>query len=152
MWGLWWAKRHWGRFSPSTSVSPANHSTNFSSIIITRGWHNRPMVAAVRSGLNWTPAPTIPIKKIRCYGNQLTYTQTFILPLKVTLNVQTISTMESWGSIHRTGREASLLSRPSWIHISIAYIVYIQWNRLAILFIKRACLRLPAKLWYGHWP
>jgi hypothetical protein len=28
--------RHWGRFSPSTSVSPANHSTVFS-IIITRG-------------------------------------------------------------------------------------------------------------------
>jgi hypothetical protein len=41
--GLWWTKRHWGRFPPSTSVSPANHhSTNFSIIIITRGWHNRP--------------------------------------------------------------------------------------------------------------
>jgi hypothetical protein len=38
MWGLWWTKRHWGRLSPST-VSPANHSTNFS---ITRGRHNRP--------------------------------------------------------------------------------------------------------------
>jgi hypothetical protein len=43
MWGLWWTKRHWGRFSPSTSVSPANHSTNVSIIIITRGWHNRPL-------------------------------------------------------------------------------------------------------------
>jgi hypothetical protein len=46
MWGLWWTKQHWGRFSPSTSVSPANHSTDFSIIIIiiiiTRGWHNRP--------------------------------------------------------------------------------------------------------------
>jgi hypothetical protein len=31
-----WTKRHWGRFSPSTSVSPANHSTDFSIIIITR--------------------------------------------------------------------------------------------------------------------
>jgi hypothetical protein len=41
--GLLWTKRHWGRFSPSTSVSPANHSTNFFSIIITRGWHNRPI-------------------------------------------------------------------------------------------------------------
>jgi hypothetical protein len=29
-------------FSPSTSVSPANYSTNFSIIIITRGWHNKP--------------------------------------------------------------------------------------------------------------
>jgi hypothetical protein len=44
MWGLWWTKWHWGRFSQSTSVSPANlHSTNFSIIIITRGWHNRPI-------------------------------------------------------------------------------------------------------------
>jgi hypothetical protein len=43
MWGLWWRKRHWGRFSPSTSVSSANHSTNFSIIIITRDWHNRPI-------------------------------------------------------------------------------------------------------------
>jgi hypothetical protein len=43
MWGLWWTKRHWGRFSPSTSVSPANHSTDFFIIIITRGWHNRPI-------------------------------------------------------------------------------------------------------------
>jgi hypothetical protein len=44
MWDLWWTKWHWGRFPPSTSVSPANHhSTNFSIIIITRGWHNRPI-------------------------------------------------------------------------------------------------------------
>jgi hypothetical protein len=44
MWVFWWTKRHWGRFSPSTSVSPANHhSTNFWIIIITRGWHNRPI-------------------------------------------------------------------------------------------------------------
>jgi hypothetical protein len=43
MWGLWWTKRHCGRFSPSTSVSLANHSTNFSIIITTRGWHNRPI-------------------------------------------------------------------------------------------------------------
>jgi hypothetical protein len=41
MWGLWWTKRNWGRFSPSTSVFPANHTTKFSTIIITRGWHNR---------------------------------------------------------------------------------------------------------------
>jgi hypothetical protein len=35
-WALQWTKRHWGRFSPSTSVSPANHhSTNFSINIIT---------------------------------------------------------------------------------------------------------------------
>jgi hypothetical protein len=43
-------KWRWGRFSPRTSVSPANlHSTCFSTIIftITRGWDNRPGVAAV---------------------------------------------------------------------------------------------------------
>jgi hypothetical protein len=45
-------------------VSPANyHSTNFSIIIITRGWHNRPLVAVVPSGPNWTPPSTVPIKK-----------------------------------------------------------------------------------------
>jgi hypothetical protein len=42
MWVLWWTKRHWGRFSPR--VSPATHHSNNSSIIIiTRGWHNRPI-------------------------------------------------------------------------------------------------------------
>jgi hypothetical protein len=44
-------KWRWGRFSPRlTSVSPANlHSICFSTIIFTntRGWHNRPGVAAV---------------------------------------------------------------------------------------------------------
>jgi hypothetical protein len=48
MWDLWWTKWRWGRFSSSTSVSPANlHSTNFSTIIIIRGWYNRPVVVAV---------------------------------------------------------------------------------------------------------
>jgi hypothetical protein len=43
-WDLWWTKWCWGRFSPSTSVSPANlHSTKFSIIIITRGRYNRPL-------------------------------------------------------------------------------------------------------------
>jgi hypothetical protein len=60
-WGLWWAKLIWGRFSPSTSVSPANYSTNFSIVIITQGWHCRPI-----SGRNaeWTQLDSIiPIKK-----------------------------------------------------------------------------------------
>jgi hypothetical protein len=36
-WDLWWTKWRRGRFSPSTSISPAKtiHSTNFSIIIIT---------------------------------------------------------------------------------------------------------------------
>jgi hypothetical protein len=52
MWGLWWTKRHWGRFSQSTSIFPANHSTNFFTIIITRGWHNRPICNRT---IEWTP-------------------------------------------------------------------------------------------------
>jgi hypothetical protein len=44
MWYLWWTKWQWGRFSRSTSVSPANsHSTDYSTIIIIIcGWYNRP--------------------------------------------------------------------------------------------------------------
>jgi hypothetical protein len=34
MWDLWWIKWYWGRYSPNTSVSPANsHSTNCSIFI-----------------------------------------------------------------------------------------------------------------------
>jgi hypothetical protein len=49
---LWWTKVAQGQvFSPRTSVSPSAylHSICFSTIIftITRGWHNRPGVAAV---------------------------------------------------------------------------------------------------------
>jgi hypothetical protein len=51
MWGLWWTRLHWGRFSSSTSVSPANHSTDFSIIIITRGWYNRPIIGRI---VEWT--------------------------------------------------------------------------------------------------
>jgi hypothetical protein len=62
MWALWWTKRHWGRFSPSTSVSTANHSTDFSIIIITRGWHNRPLRGR---SVEWTliPPPLCKLKK-----------------------------------------------------------------------------------------
>jgi hypothetical protein len=39
MWDLWWSKWRRGRFSPSTSVSPANlHSTNCSTILIYLGF------------------------------------------------------------------------------------------------------------------
>jgi hypothetical protein len=52
---LWWAKWHWGRFSASTSVSPANlYSTNCSTITIIWGWYNRPVMAALPSGLSLT--------------------------------------------------------------------------------------------------
>jgi hypothetical protein len=42
-WDLWWTKWRGGRFSPSTSVSPAIHSTKFSILTITRGRYNRPV-------------------------------------------------------------------------------------------------------------
>jgi hypothetical protein len=56
-----WRKWHWDRFSPSTSVSPANHSTNFSIIIITRGWHNRPISDCSAEWTQLHSTPTIPI-------------------------------------------------------------------------------------------
>jgi hypothetical protein len=35
MWDLWWTRWHWGKFSPSISVSLANsHSTDCSTLII----------------------------------------------------------------------------------------------------------------------
>jgi hypothetical protein len=34
MWDLWWTKRHWGRFSQSPPISPANHATDCSTLII----------------------------------------------------------------------------------------------------------------------
>jgi hypothetical protein len=58
MWNLWWTKRHRGKFSPSTSLSPANHySTNFSIIIITRGWHNMPVGGR---SVKWTQLDSTP--------------------------------------------------------------------------------------------
>jgi hypothetical protein len=55
---LWWTKWHWGRFSPSTSVPlpiliPPIAQQSSSSIV--RGWYDRPIVAAVPSGLSFTP-------------------------------------------------------------------------------------------------
>jgi hypothetical protein len=58
MCGSWWTKRHWDRFSPNTSVSLANHhSTNFSIIIIARGWHDGPIGG--RSA-EWTQLDSTP--------------------------------------------------------------------------------------------
>jgi hypothetical protein len=67
MWGLWWTKRHWGRFSPTTSISPANHhSTNFSIIVINKGWHNKPIGSR---SVGWTQLDSTPhytnLKNIR---------------------------------------------------------------------------------------
>jgi hypothetical protein len=73
MWGLWWTKRHWDRFSPTTSVSLANHhSTNFSIIIITRSWHNRRIGG--RSA-KWTQLDSTPH-----YSNLSMALQSFVGP------------------------------------------------------------------------
>jgi hypothetical protein len=34
MWDLWWTNQHRGRFSPSTTVSPASHPTDCSTLIV----------------------------------------------------------------------------------------------------------------------
>jgi hypothetical protein len=61
MWGLWWKKWRWDRFSPSTSVFPANsHSTKYSIPIIC-GCKNRPMYQVD----SVSPHPKI-LKKKRC--------------------------------------------------------------------------------------
>jgi hypothetical protein len=60
MWDLWRTKWHWGRFSPSISVFPANyHSTNCSAFVI-RGWYNMP-----NSGRHtkWTQSQLNPRKR-----------------------------------------------------------------------------------------
>jgi hypothetical protein len=64
MWGLWWTKRHWGRFSQSASVSPANLSTNFSIIMITQGWHNRPINGHSDEWTQLDSTPHPQLKKI----------------------------------------------------------------------------------------
>jgi hypothetical protein len=43
MWGFEMDKAALGQVFSEYFGSPANHSTNFSIIIITRGWHNRPI-------------------------------------------------------------------------------------------------------------
>jgi hypothetical protein len=40
---------------------PCQSFHQFFIIIVTRGWHNRPLVAAVLCGPNWTPPPIITI-------------------------------------------------------------------------------------------
>jgi hypothetical protein len=61
-----WTKWRWGRFSPSTSVSPANlHSTNCSTItlIYHLGLYNRPEVAVVPGDVSPTPHKKKPSRK-----------------------------------------------------------------------------------------
>jgi hypothetical protein len=56
MWDLRWTKWHWGRFSPSTSVSPASSQlTDCSTFIIIGAGTIGQLVTDVPSGLSLTP-------------------------------------------------------------------------------------------------
>jgi hypothetical protein len=78
---LWWTKWRRGRFSPSTSVSPAIHSTKFSILTITRGRNNRPV-----SGRHavWTQFGLHPLvcklkKKVYITSNKISRSQSKLL-------------------------------------------------------------------------
>jgi hypothetical protein len=49
----------------------SNHSTNFSIIIITRGWHNRPIGARSAEWTQLDSTPTIQIKKKKTIYNEV---------------------------------------------------------------------------------
>jgi hypothetical protein len=64
MWDLWWTKWHWGRFSPSTSVSLASrHSTKFFILIITQGRYSRSIGGRRAEWTQLNSTATIRIKK-----------------------------------------------------------------------------------------
>jgi hypothetical protein len=57
IWDLWWTKRHWSRFSPSTSVSPAKHSTDCTTLIII---HHPGLVQYATSAVDLVPLQPPP--------------------------------------------------------------------------------------------
>jgi hypothetical protein len=61
MWYLQWTKPHWDRISPSISVSPANHSTDCSTLIIIH--HHPGLVQQVSSGLSISGLGSTPPQK-----------------------------------------------------------------------------------------
>jgi hypothetical protein len=66
MWDLWWIKWHWGRF-PLPIFIPPTAPQSPSSIIW--GGHNRPVVAAIPSGLSFTPLRIITKIRVIIKGN-----------------------------------------------------------------------------------
>jgi hypothetical protein len=69
MWDLWWTKWRWGRFSPSTSVSPANlYSTNLSTITIT---YHPGLVQWASSGRSIKSSTPLIKKKIQAGRSQV---------------------------------------------------------------------------------
>jgi hypothetical protein len=93
-------------------VAPANHSTDFSIVIITRGWHNSPL-----SGwsVEWTliPPPTMQIKKKMCQHS-------FLFALVATLHVWTLflGHLQSYKSISISFWIACLINMNSYCAFS----------------------------------
>jgi hypothetical protein len=52
MWDLWWTKWRWGRFPLSSFIPPIAPQSPSS---VNWGWYNKPVVAAIASGLSLTP-------------------------------------------------------------------------------------------------
>jgi hypothetical protein len=130
-----------GRFSPSTSVSPAHHhSTNFSIIIITLGWHNRP-----NSGRSaeWTQLDSNPHTNLK---NTLSIFGSCLL--RISAGTPAILTTIFRGIIHCSHKcwdstsitSRPLPSKPFLIHPSsyypTLYILIIDNNALSNIYLS----------------
>jgi hypothetical protein len=84
---LWRTKRHWGRFYPSTSVSPVAHSTDCSTLIIAfiRGWYIRPNSGRCAKWTQSHPTPRTPgfSKRIQPSGVSVTVDKLYQLFLSI---------------------------------------------------------------------
>jgi hypothetical protein len=140
MWGFWWTKLHWGRFSPSTSVSPANHSINFSIIIITRVWKNRPLVAAVPSGPNWTPPPTNYLAVCLSVYPPLIFVKRLLkLPCCVCVPHNFIVFYEVRVMSKESRRLAPLRNNCYLLVHPICFLIWILWNKSLLMPILLLC-------------
>jgi hypothetical protein len=54
---LWWTKRHWSMLCPSTSVSPAKHSTDCFSLIIQDLYIRLAVASVIVDSFYFTPTP-----------------------------------------------------------------------------------------------
>jgi hypothetical protein len=96
---LWWTKWRWGRFSPSTSVFPANlHSTNFSTITLT--YH--PGLVQYSSSGRSTQSPTAQIKKKKIDRHSVRIAQS-ISPNKNRAKVKTLKEQHAVNQGSRQG-------------------------------------------------
>jgi hypothetical protein len=122
VWDLWWIKWHWGRFSPTTSVSPANHhSTNCSTIL-----------ADVPSGLSLTTLKIIIIIIIIQVKDRK--------PADVPPKRQQSSTL-LFGVTYRFGSSELLLALASTVILGLGH----RWNTWS------NCCSFQDHLWVWKW-